>query len=52
MKKKEYTSPELTLVLYSLQNPVMASGPEGYNDYLDDGNDDWGSQDPGDIIWD
>lgn len=40
--KKEYQSPELTLVFISLQNVVMASGPENYNSYIDDDQDDWG----------
>lgn len=40
--KKEYQSPELTLVLIRLQDAVLASGPEYNSSYIDDGNDDWG----------
>ena len=40
--KKEYKSPELTLVTISLQDVVLASGPEYNSSYIDDGNDDWG----------
>lgn len=40
--KKEYQSPELTLVFISLQDVVMASGTENFNSYIDDDQDDWG----------
>ena len=40
--KKEYKSPELTLVTISLQDVVLVSGPEYNNSHIDDENDDWG----------
>ena len=40
--KKEYQSPELTLVLIRLQDIVMASGPEKLSSFIDDDQDDWG----------
>ena len=40
--KKDYQSPELTLVFISLWDIVMASGPENSNSYIDDDQDDWG----------
>lgn len=39
--KKEYSSPELTRVFLNVQTVVLASGPEYYSSYIDDG-DDWG----------
>ena len=40
--KKEYKSPELTLVTISLQDVVLVSGTEYNNSHIDDENDDWG----------
>ena len=47
MKKKEYESPELTLIKLILQEDLCgASGPEYLSSYIDE--DDWGDLDPGD----
>lgn len=43
--KKEYQSPELTLVFISLRDIVMASGPENHSSYIDDEQDDWDGDD-------
>lgn len=43
--KKEYQSPELTLVFISLRDIVMASGPENHSSYIDDDQDDWEGDD-------
>ena len=53
MKKKDYESPELTLVKLVLQEDLCASGPENYSSYIDDSNDDWGDLNPDDggIDW-
>lgn len=49
MKKKEYESPELTLIKLVLQEDLCgASGPENFSSSLDDNNDDWGELNPGD----
>lgn len=49
MKKKEYESPELTLIKLILQEDLCgASGPENFSSSIDDVNDDWGDLDPGD----
>lgn len=49
MKKKEYESPELTLIKLILQEDLCgASGPEYLSSYIDDGNDDLGELNPGD----
>ena len=49
LKKKEYDSPELTLIKLILQEDLCgASGPENFSSYIDDGNNDWGDLDPGD----
>ena len=47
MNKKEYSSPELTLVLLKLQDTVMSSNPENHSSYIDSSGDDWGDQNPG-----
>ena len=41
--KKDYQSPELTLVFISLRDIVMASGPENHSSYIDE--DDWDGDD-------
>ena len=48
LKKKEYESPELTLIKLILQEDLCTSGPEEFRSYIDDGNNDWGDLNPGD----
>ena len=53
LKKKEYISPELSLISLRLQDIILSSDVENYNGYLDSGSVDWGDNPPPDdgIDW-
>lgn len=42
MKKKEYISPELSLISLRLQDIILSSDVENFNSHLDTGSGDWG----------